>query len=229
MQTIVARAAESDEQLVDLARLGSESAIRTLIQRNNRRLFRAARAVLVNDAEAEDAVQEAYVKAFTRLDSFRGEARFSTWLTRIALNEALGRKRKARPMVGLEGLDEMVLSDDPPLAEAPLSLHPPAADQELMRMEIRSVLERALDDIPAGFRIVFVLRDIEGMSVDETASLLRLNPNTVKTRLHRAHLLLRKNIEQTLSASFADIFPFDGARCVHMADRVIARLRLSPD
>lgn len=215
---------DSEDKLVDLARLGGENAIRTLIKRNNRRLFRAARSVMRNDAEAEDVVQATYVKAFTRLASFRGESAFSTWLTRIALNEALDRKRRERLGVDLAELDQMGQHDGAS-ASAPLSLVPLPADSEVMRMELRAALEAMTDDLPEGFRMVFVLRDIEGMSIEETADLLSLKPATVKTRLHRAHRLLRTAIESRFSATFADIFPFDGNRCTHMADRVIAQLR----
>lgn len=217
--------ADSEDKLVDLARQGGENAIRTLIQRNNRRLFRVVRSVLRNDGEAEDVVQATYVKAFTRLDTFRRESRFSTWLTRIALNEALDRKRR-----GLSGLDRIDLDEldenaEATIAPVPFSLVPPPADSEVMRMEMREALEAVTDELPEGFRVVFVLRDIEGLSVEETADLLSLNANTVKTRLHRAHRLLRAAIETRFSATFADIFPFDGARCVRMADRVVAQLR----
>lgn len=220
--------ADSDEKLVDLARLGGENAIRTLIKRNNQRLFRVARSVLRDDFEAEDVVQETYLKAFTKLDTFRGDSRFSTWLTRIALNEALGRKRRVRPTADVAELDVAAFANGGSFAIAPLSLVPLAADNEVMRVEIRNVLERAIDDLPEGFRVVFILRSIEGVSVEKTASLLSLNLNTVKTRLHRAHRLLRTAIEKRFSATFSDIFPFDGARCIGMADRVVERLRSLP-
>lgn len=216
---------DSDDKLVDLARLGGENAIRSLIKRNNRRLFRVARSVLRNDAEAEDIVQATYVKAFTRLDTFRGESRFSTWLTRIALNEALSRKRRERSGVEIAELDELNQQGAVAFANAPFSLVPPSADSEVMRMEMREALEAITDELPEGFRMVFVLRDVEGLSIEETADLLSLNTNTVKTRLYRAHRLLRTAIETRFSASFDDIFPFDGSRCTQMAQRVIAQLR----
>ncbi|RYE88260.1 MAG: sigma-70 family RNA polymerase sigma factor, partial [Hyphomicrobiales bacterium] len=140
-------------------------------------------------------------------------------------NEALDRKRRVRPSADITELDDLAQANGSSFAAPPLSLMPLPADSEVTRMEIRDVLESATDDLPEGFRIVFVLRDIEGLSVEETAGLLSLNPNTVKTRLHRAHRLLRTAIEARFSATFADIFPFDGARCVGMADRVIAQLR----
>jgi RNA polymerase sigma-70 factor (ECF subfamily) len=210
----------ADEPLVRLASQGDESAIRILIQRHNRRLFRIARSVLRDDAEAEDVVQETYVRAFSNLGSFRGEARLSTWLTRIALNEALGRARRRRPTVELS---------DAEMREGRVLMFPPAStstdpESETARSEFRRVLEDAVDALPEAFRVVFVLRDVEGMDTEETASQLSIRPETVKTRLHRARRTLRTAIERRLSATFSELFPFDGERCSHMADRVIERL-----
>lgn len=215
---------DSEAELIDLARLGGENAIRTLIQRNNRRLFRVARSILRDEAEAEDVVQESYVKAFTRLQSFRGASSFSTWLTRIALNEALGRKRRMRPTIDIDDLDA---ADGAPMAPPPLSIMPPDADSEVTRVEVREVLEAAMDSLPEGFRTVAVLRDVEGLSVEETAELLGLNPNTVKTRLYRAHRLLRRAVEARLAPDFSAIFPFAGVRCADLGERVVERLRAS--
>ena len=215
----------SDEELVALARQGGENAVRVLIKRNNRRLFRAARAVMRNDAEAEDVVQEAYVLAFTKLDSFRGGAQFSTWLTRIALNEALGRVRRRRPTAELSELDVAAGPQGGSVIMFPTSLTPPAADAELARGQVREFLEKAVDDLPDAFRTVFILRDVEEMSVEETANQLSLKPETVKTRLHRARRLMRAAVEKRVAATFSELFPFDGARCEGMADRVVERLR----
>ncbi|PWK65332.1 RNA polymerase sigma factor [Aminobacter sp. AP02] len=212
-----------DEELVALARQGGENAIRALIKRNNQRLFRVARAVMRNDADAEDVVQEAYVRAFTRLDSFKGDANFSTWLTRIALNEALTRIRKRRPVAELDELD--IAANGGQVIMFPTSLTPPSADAEFGRRQVRALLEQAIDELPAAFRIVFILRDVEEMSIDETATQLALKPETVKTRLHRARKLMRAAIEKRLSNGFAELFPFNGARCERMADRVVERLR----
>ena len=214
----------SDEELVALARQGSESAVRALIKRNNQRLFRVARAIVRNDAEAEDVVQETYVRAFTKLDAFRGQSQLATWLTRIALNEALGRVRRRRPTAELAELD--VGAGRQGVIMFP-TLPPPAADSELARSQIREFLERAVDDLPDTFRIVFILRDIEEMSTEATAEQLSLKPETVKTRLHRARRLMRTAVEKRLAATFSELFPFDGARCDRMADRVIGRLRNS--
>jgi len=218
---------QSDEELVALARQGGENAIRALIKRNNRRLFGVARAVMRNDAEAEDVVQETYVRAFTKLDSFRGGSQFSTWLTRIALNEALGRMRRRRPTAEFAELDVRASAQGGAVIMFPTSLTPPGADSELARSQVREFLEKAVDDLPDAFRTVFILRDIEEMSIEETANQLSLKQETVKTRLHRARRLMRAAVEKRLAATFSELFPFDGARCDRMADRVIGRLRNS--
>lgn len=215
----------TEAELVDLARQGGENAIRTLIERNNQRLFRAARSVLHNDGEAEDVVQETYVKAFTALAGFRGEASFSTWLTRIALNEAVSRLRRRKKNSQLEALDQAVSADAGLVSLFPLSLVPLPADMEAARSEMRQILEMAIDGLPEGFRTVFVLRDVEGLSTEETAAHLTLKPETVKTRLHRARRMLRAVLEEQMRGSFAELYPFDGARCANMAERVIAALR----
>jgi len=222
------RAGLGEAELVELARRGDESAIRLLIERNNQRLFRAARSVLRNDGEAEDVVQATYVKAFTALQSFRGDASFSTWLTRIALNEAVSRFRRRKLTSELEALDQAVSADAGLVSLFPLSLAPLPADTEAARSEMRRLLETAIDGLPEGFRTVFVLRDVEGLSTEETAEHLKLKPETVKTRLHRARRMLRLVLEEQLRGSFAELYPFDGARCAHMADRVIAVMRVAP-
>ncbi len=214
-----------DEELVSLARRGVESAFRSLIKRNNQRLFRIARAVLRDDAEAEDAVQETYMRAFTKLEAFRGDSAFSTWLTRIALNEALGRLRRRRPSARIEDLDTDAASAGGRVIMLPTSLTPPGADAEAGRSQVRELLERAIDELPQPFRVVFLLRDVEEMSVEETAAQLALRPETVKTRLFRARRLMRTAIERRLSSGFAELFPFNGRRCERLADRVIERMR----
>jgi RNA polymerase sigma-70 factor (ECF subfamily) len=215
------KGAPGDDALLQLALVGDERAIRTLVRRYNQRLFRVARSVLRNDAEAEDVVQETYVRAFAGLSGFRGEAQLSTWLTRIALNEALGRLRRRRPTVELSDAE---LSERQVLMMPTMRGHADP-EAEAARSHVRQVLEEAVDGLPETFRIVFILRDVEGMSIEETAGHLTIRPETVKTRLHRARKLLREAIEKRLSASFGELYPFDGARCAHMADRVIERLQ----
>lgn len=224
MQQELVPDAATDEELVALAREGSEKAVRLLVRRCNQQLFRVARGVMRDDAEAEDVVQEVYVRGFTSLGRFRGEASFSTWLTRIALNEAYGRLRRKRAMVELceleadrgAGRGQVIM-----FPTAPASANP---ESEAGREQVRQVLERAVDEIPEPFRMVFILRDIQGHSIDETAELLSIKAETVKTRLFRARRLMRAEIEKALSPHFSEVFPFDGERCAHMADRVVERL-----
>ncbi|MFO1210681.1 MAG: RNA polymerase sigma factor [Amaricoccus sp.] len=211
----------SDDALVALVRDGDAAAVRVLVRRHNRRLFRVARGVLRDDAEAEDVVQETYVRAFTRLAGFRGDSALSTWLTRIALNEALGRLRRRRPEeTGLDAATE-VATDDPRVLAFPTPSQP---EPEAGRAQVRALLEAALDGLPTSFRLVVVLRDIEEMTTEETAAHLGIRAETVKTRLHRGRRLMRAALLAGLSGGFGDLYPFDGARCLHMADRVLARL-----
>jgi len=206
--------------LVAAARRRDEAAIRELVRRHNQRLFRAARSVLRSDAEAEDVVQASYVKAFTHLDQFRAEAGFATWLTRIALNEALERLRRRRPSLDLESFEAAESS----IIAFPLGQTPDDPEVAVSRQQLRHLLEAAIDDLPAAFRAVFVLRDVEGLSIEETAEQLGIRPETVKTRLHRARTRLRHALSATIGGAFADLYPFDGARCAAMGDRVVAGL-----
>jgi RNA polymerase sigma-70 factor (ECF subfamily) len=215
----------TDTQLVDLARTGDETAIRMIIQRYNQRLFRTARAIIRNDAEAEDIVQATYVQAFTHLASFRGEAQLSTWLTRIIVNEALGRIRRQRKTAGLEEIDMQMKNHGGQVLQFPMSPSASDPETELSRSQARILLEHAVDGLPVDFRAVFVLRDVEGMSTEETATHLDIRIDTVKTRLHRARKLMRAAIETQLAGAFSALFPFDGARCSSMADRVIVALQ----
>jgi RNA polymerase sigma-70 factor (ECF subfamily) len=213
-----------EADLVTRARARDELAVREIVRRYNRRLFRTARAIMRNDADAEDVVQAGYVQAFTHLAGFRGDAQFSTWLTRIVLNEALGRVRRRRPTTGLEQIElEQDLSAQ--IIQFPLLQNHPDPETAMSRQEIRELLEQAVDALPEAFRAVFVLRDVEGLSADETATQLDIKPETVNTRLFRARRLLRAAIEDRLTSAVGTLFPFDGERCVHMADRVVADLR----
>ena len=217
-------ARHGEPELVALARRGNESAIRMIVQRYNRRLYRVARAVLRDDAEAEDVVQETYMKALANLGSFRHDAALATWLTRIALNEALGRRRRRNRRTDIEALDASERAEGS-LIMFPVPLAPSNPEIEVSRRQVRDLLEKAVDALPEPFRIVFVLRDIEDLSIEETAKQLDLKPQTVKTRLHRARRLIRGRLDKALASAYFDLFPFDGARCVRMADKVIARLR----
>lgn len=208
-------------ELVAAARDGDETAVRELIRRFNPRLFRIARGIVPSDAEAEDVVQDTYLTAFTRLDEFRGEARFSTWLTRIALNNARMRARRSRPEEDYDTVSEgdagrRVLPFPGPFPDRP--------DDAVGRAQMRGLLEEAVAELPPDLRLPFVLRETEGMSVMAIARDLSLNPLTVKTRLFRARRRLRAALETRIRGGFDAIFPFEGARCAGMADRVVAKL-----
>jgi RNA polymerase sigma-70 factor (ECF subfamily) len=216
----------SDADLVALACRRHAGAFRLIMQRHNRRLYRVARSVLGDAAEAEDVVQEAYVRAFAALDGFRTDASLATWLTRIALNEGLGRLRRRRPSVGLEVLDSPKERDGMRVIPFPGSNSAPSPEQAAARQEIRQVLERAIDGLPEHFRTVFVMRDVEGINVEETAAHLALRPETVRTRLHRARAQLRRTLTAELASTVTEAFPFAGPRCAGLADAVLARLSL---
>jgi RNA polymerase sigma-70 factor (ECF subfamily) len=217
-------AAMSEAELVSLARAGDGDALRFIVQSHNRRLYRVARAVLHDDGEAEDVVQEAYVRAFSNLEKFRGDSSLSTWLTRIALNEALGRLRQRRPKVALDTLDSPQ-ERDRMVIPFPLMKYDANPEQSAARQNVRKLLERAIDGLPEPFRVVFVLRDVEEMSVEETAAQLGLRPETVRTRLHRARAQLRKALDSELASALTDAFPFGGHRCARLADAVLDRLK----
>ena len=215
----------ADVQLVQLARQRDSGAFRTVMQRHNRRLYRLARAVVRNDSEAEDVVQEAYVRAFTSLDRFRGDASLATWLSRIVLNEALGRLRRRHPTVDLATVDDRQPSQGQ-VIPFPLAASQLDPERTMAQREIQRLLEQAIDDLPEAFRTVLVARVIEEMSVKETADLFGLREETVKTRLHRARGLLKKALEKHVDSVLTDAFPFDGRRCERMASVVLQRLGL---
>jgi len=209
-----------EKLLLRHAQGGDREAFRAIMQKHNQRLFRVARAVVNNDDEAEDILQDAYLEAFAAIAAFRGESGLNTWLTAITLNEARGRLRRRRPG---ESLEVMEANGDriipfPGMAE----IADPEA--EAVRSETRRLLERAIDGLTDEFRIVFMLRDVEGLSVEETAAQLDINPQTVRSRLFRARQSLRQSLVSTLSSGMDDVFPFLGARCSRIADRVLERL-----
>ena len=215
-------AAAGDAELVKRALARDETAVRDIIKANNRRLYRLARGILRNDGEAEDVVQETYLRAFTHLENFRGDSRLSTWLGRITINEALGRLRRRRANVEWTSLPPGVL-------EAQIIQFPHAAtsddpEKSMAQREIQHVVEHAIDELPEAFRIVFITRVIEGMNVEETAEILGLKPETVKTRLHRARAMLRDNVENKIGPVVMEAFPFAGRRCDRLTEAVLKRL-----
>jgi RNA polymerase sigma-70 factor (ECF subfamily) len=212
-----------DAELIVSLRAGRADAYAALMRSNNQRLYRLARGILRNEAEAEDAVQETYTRAFMHLDGFKGDSSLATWLSRIVINEALGRLRRRRPTVDIDDVAETLES----AAEETLQLRQvPTPEQSMARREIRCAIERAIDALPAPFRGVFVMRVLEQMSTEETAACLGIQPATVKSRLHRANKLLREPLTAEFGAIFADTFPFMGHRCDRLVAAVLGRLGL---
>jgi RNA polymerase sigma-70 factor (ECF subfamily) len=216
-----------DGELAELARAGQAAGFRVITQRYNRRLYRVARGILGDDAEAEDVVQETYLRAFNSLAGFRGESSLATWLTRIAINEALGRKRKRRPTVDLDELDLLDEQEEARVLIFPGPRGSGNPEADASRSEVRRLLERAIDGLPESFRIVFVMRMIEELSVEETASQLQIPAETVKTRLHRARRLLRESLEEKLGSALQDTYSFDGQRCERMTQVVLRRFEMA--
>jgi RNA polymerase sigma-70 factor, ECF subfamily len=221
--SLVALEALGDAELVLLARQPGGDAFRVIMQRHNQRLYRIARAITRNDGEAEDVVQESYVNAFTSLATFRGDASLATWLSRIVLNEAFGRSRRRRTTVDLTTIEIRPQSQGQIIASPHSS---PQLDPEraMAQREIQLMLEKAIDKLPEAFRTVLVARVIEEMSVVETAILLGLRPETVKTRLHRARGLLKVALEKDAGSDLTGAFPFGGMRCDRLTSRVLERL-----
>jgi RNA polymerase sigma-70 factor (ECF subfamily) len=209
----------TDEALAARARAGEPAAFELLMRRNNRRVYRTIRAVLRDGAEVEDAMQEAYVSAFTHLDQFHGAARWSTWLCRIAYNEALARVRRRKRFVSIDASDEASMKETN-VPESP-SVDPERAtsDRELAR-----VLEAAIDRLPDIYRAVLVLRQIDGLGVAETAEILDVAEEVVKTRLHRARAALRAELETRIGAQLDETYAFGAHRCDRVVAAVLARL-----
>lgn len=209
----------SDESLIDAAKRHDNAAIGALMRRYNRRLFRVARSILRDDAAAEDAVQECYVRAFLNLDRYRPIAPFGAWLTRVAINEALMIKRRTRhTFVSFDDVDEDALSRDADSTDT-LVTHDPTHSTGT-----RQLLESAIDALPQVFRTVFVLRVVEQLSITETAACLDINEATVKTRLHRAQTKLRVDISRRLRREHLTLFDFGGQTCDRIVAYVLARL-----
>ena len=213
---------QSDEDLVARCLSKDEAAVRELTRRHNRRLFRLARGVVRDDSEAEDVVQASYVRAFLGLDRFRGDCAFGTWIGRIVINEALGRVRRRRAMVDFDAAPEDQLQAR--ILAFPQASHPPDPEHSMAQREIVTALERAIDALPDPFRVVFIARLVEGLSIEETAALFQLRPETVKTRVHRARQRVRADLEKQLGPLVSAAFRFDGARCERLTGNVIKRL-----
>lgn len=216
---------DDEAALVRRAAAGEAEAVRQIIKTHNQRLYRLVRAVLRSNADAEEVLQDAYLRAFANLAAFEGGSSLSTWLSRIALNAALMRLRAQKR------LKRAAPAFQPAEAEIiPFPLSSPTADPErvMAQRQLLHLVEEATDALPEAFRLVFVARIIEGLSVEETAALLDLPAATVKTRLHRARKLIRTRLEAQIGPVLIDAFPFAGTRCDRLTEAVIARLGLEP-
>jgi len=203
-------------------------AVRLLTERHNQRLFRAAWSILKNRGEAEDAVQSAYMRAFAAAASFEGRSSLATWLTRIAINEALGRRRATQRRLAALDAGSVAVLDEYRDKMMRGSTFTPAPDA-LAQAQLRGLLERAIGELPESFRAVFVLREIEGMSVEDVAAALGIPPATVKTRDLRARRRLRESLAPEVKGALDGAFPFAGADCAAMTARVLEAICGSPD
>ncbi|AET93807.1 RNA polymerase, sigma-24 subunit, ECF subfamily (plasmid) [Burkholderia sp. YI23] len=212
---------DDDMSLARRIAAGDRSAFELMMRRHNRRLYRLARATLRNDAEAEDALQDAYLHAYRSMSQFRGDARLSTWLSRLVLNECFARLRRSARRQNV-----IPIVDAPDYAEHAdaMTAHDDAPDEALARAQVRALLERKLDELPELFRMVFVLRSIEEMSVEETAQCLRIPEATVRSRHFRARSLLRESLAQAFDLAERDVFEFGGARCDRIVASVLSKL-----
>lgn len=215
----VPTAAAGDLALVERILAGDRSAFADLMRLHNRRLYRLARAALRSPTEAEDALQEAYLHAYQSLSQFRGEASLSSWLSRLVLNECFGRLRRHNRRQNV-----VPIVSSPAEIDSVADLDSDLPDQAAARTEMRALIEAKLDELPEDFRIVFVLRSIEEMSVEETAQTLDIQEATVRSRHFRAKSLLRESLARELDLAERDVYEFGGAHCDRMVERVMSRL-----
>jgi RNA polymerase sigma-70 factor (ECF subfamily) len=211
----------SDEEVVARVRAGDSSRFEVLMRRHNQRLYRAVRSVLRDEAEAEDVMQQAYLSAYTHLHQFAGGAKFSTWLVRIGINEALLRLRQRRRLRPVGAGQEHDLDEREP---APEEQHMPTPEDRTADRELARVLEQTIDQLPDPYRQVFMLRLVEGMDTAETAAALDLGHEAVKQRLHRARAMIQQAIEARVGASARAAFELHAPRCDRVVAGVMARI-----
>jgi RNA polymerase sigma-70 factor (ECF subfamily) len=218
-----------DVSLAEAIARGDAGALEQLMRRHNQRLFRVARAILKDDDEAEDAVQDAYIAAYRAIGTFRATAKLSTWLTRIAINECYGRLRSRKrdavvfALPGSESTghdNEVIVENQVDGGEQP--------EDSASRGQLRAVLERTIDALPEQFRAVFILREVEELTVEETAACLDLPEATVRTRAFRARALLRESLARDLDAATLDAFHFAGERCDRIVGKVLHAIATLP-
>ena len=219
-ETITSQDPLNDEGVVARVLAGETSVFEIVMRRYNQRLYRVARAILRNDSEAEDVMQDAYVRAYEHLDQLAGRAKFSTWLTRIAVHEALTRQRRGR----YQELEPMSEGDggDPMDGFASMALNP---EEQASNSQIRSLLEEAVEELPDAYRTVFMLRDVEEMSTTDTANVLEITEENVKVRLHRARALLRKSLYARAGMERKEAFNFHAVRCDRVVKNVFERIK----
>jgi RNA polymerase sigma-70 factor (ECF subfamily) len=211
----------TDTELIARTQSGDMGALEALMRRHNRTLYRTARAILRDDAEAEDVVQEAYLKAYGALGSFRAESKLSTWLVRITANEALMRRRKTARAAVVVPMDAASAGEQ---WEEPMS-DDAGPERNALGGEMRQLLEKRIDALPDGYRAVFVLRALEELTVEETAAALDIPEATVRTRYFRARGLLRESLARDIDRSLEDAFAFAGARCDRIVANVLERIK----
>jgi RNA polymerase sigma-70 factor (ECF subfamily) len=212
----------TDAELAAAILRGDRHAMEMLMRRHNRLLYRTARAILHDDDEAEDAVQEAYLQAYRALGSFRGESKLSTWLVRIAANEALMRRRRSRRSAAILPIDAASSATDDVAAHSSPDHGP---ESETLRGEMRRLLEKRIDALPDAYRAVFVLRAVEELSVEETSTVLGIPPATVRTQFFRARAQLRASLARDIDVGLEDAFAFAGVRCDRIVAAVLDQLR----
>ena len=221
-------AATDDPQLVARIAGGDHTAFEVLMRKYNGKLFRIARAILKDDRDAEDVLQEAYLDAYRHIQDFRGDSQVGTWLTRIVINQALMRLRKEKRRSVIVPF-RAARTNEAEQGEADVvDNRTESPSNRVLRAEIRRILERRIDELPLSFRTVFVMREVEDMSVQETAECLGLSPATVRTRLFRARGLLRESLAREMDVAAVDVFGFAGARCDRIVATVLARAQKEP-
>jgi len=206
----------SDEEAVERVRAGDTTAFEALMRRHNQRVYRVVRAVLNREDDVEDVMQQAYVNAFRSLRKFEGRSAFSTWLTRIAVNEAIRKRQTDATNAAAAGRSERMI-DAMPSPD-------PDPERAAYGRELRVLLERAIDALPEAYRLVFVLRDVEGLSTSDTAATLDVGEEAVKTRLHRARAMMRRGLMQRVGETTAQAFQFHLSRCDRLVAAVLAEI-----
>lgn len=207
----------TDQEIVQRVRSGETALFEVLMRRHNQRVYRVARAVVKDEMDAEDVMQQAYINAYLHLTQFEDRAQFSTWLTRIVVREALARRRRSKPEELVDTFDHTRTDDPDP-------------EHQAYAGELGRMIEGAVDELPEGYRVVFMLREIEGLNTAETAETLDLGEEAVKTRLHRARALVRKTIRERFGGATPAVFQFAAPRCDRVVAGVFARLReISPE